>query len=345
MGQGAARVRLWRAAALALLGGVALSVAALLNAQNPDPKGIFEGAIEQRGARSFRGRAEVDGQFGKAVLIVLVKSPDKQLVKVFSPNGQLLRCVLENGDTEWSWTPGFRDACRRPLWPRQARKQRDLQDFAILARHSTLRYAGRETVAGRAAHRVQALVQTPDGRWEPLTELWADVRTWVVLAKIRPPGSWVEPSSYTLTSIEYTGDFAAGTFDFQLPQGGKLVDLPAENVPIGLGQAEKRCAFNALTPRYLPPGYELIRAACDSWKFGDKAVLSMAFGNGLNRFSIFQSHAPAEGRHGGRGQGGAYGGGPGGGPAATVWRSQGSLFILVGPLPPNELGAIRDSYR
>jgi len=339
---------------LALTGLGAFCVVAILGAQNPNPERVFRAAIERRGAKSFKGRAAVDGTLGKAVLVIQVKAPDKQYVKVFRPDGQLVHSILENGDTEWSWAPGRNQAFKRRLWPREARRKRELQDLGILVRNAELRYLGQERHAGRTVHKAQAARRTRDDHLVPLTELWADVGTWVVLRRTRPPGSWAEPSSFTITKIEYTGDFAPGTFDFRLPGGARLVELPAESVPIGLAAAEKRCGFKALRPPYLPRHYEFVPQACHAWTHENRSVLSMAFGDGLDRFSIFQRRADGERVHGGRGGGGrgdrgrggrGAGGPPPGGGQATVWQSQGFLFILVGPLPDPEKAKVRDSYR
>jgi hypothetical protein len=175
------------------------------------------------------------------------------------------------------------------------------------------------------------LVSGPDGR--PVRGSWVDAASFVELrADSYFPGGGLG-SRTCFTSFAIQPSVGESLFSFRPPPGTRTEDVPPPAAHLPLAQAEGKAGFRAYLPRYLPSGYvfcdeETALLPCRT----QGMVIWMAFGNGLNSLSLFQSHcsqaAPAAPER-----------------QVLCWRQQGFLFTLVGQMERSEMARIRDSVR
>lgn len=259
---------------------------------------------------------------------VYEKAPGKRRWAVIAPEDQKGQLCIRNGQVQWEYFPDQGRAVRRELPPLEELRAFRLSGLESLCKRMRIQYLGTESIAGRPAHVV--FVAASQGM--PVKKTWIDTSYHLPLkTQIFDCQGRIARSVY-YTAINYQPQYVDGMFDFTPPGGCVVQNAPPPPKRVTLRVAEKSVGFRAAIPRYLPPGYQLQADRVPLPPQGKQVVLWLPFSNGVDTFSIFQRPvgAPAP---------------PGTSGNSLEWRLGDFSFLLVGPLPPDEMKQIRDSVK
>jgi len=317
------------AGVLALILLVGVSACAQVNEQ---ALAILKKTIEVRGTVNFSGLKTIV-LFENGVKVrgfeerVHEKSPGKQRVAVMAPKGETGRLSVTNAQVQWQYFPDKNKVVRRELPTLEQLRADRLADLDDLAKRMKIQYLGTETIAGRAAHVI--LVATQEE--VPVKKKWIDTEHYLRLKTQRFDFKGRIKSSAYYTAINYQPQYADGMFSFDPRAGCEVCNAPLPR-RMHLRAAERVCGFRAAMPRYVPPGYRLQRKQVAVTPQEGQTVLWLPFSNGVDTFSIFQRPlgmpSPPSSRWG-----------------SLQWNRGKFSFVLVGPLPINEMKRVRDSVQ
>jgi len=254
------------------------------------------------------------------------KSPGKQRIAVVAPEGERGRLCVTNGQVQWQYFPKDSKAVRRELSTAAESRASRLAGLDRLRERMKIEYLGTETIAGRSAHVI--LVSAPLDI--PIKKTWVDSQHYIPLKTQLFDSSGNVKSSAFYTAINFRPQYTAGMFDFELPPGCSV--RTASQLPKRMSQraAEKAAGFRAALPRYLPPGYSLLKDQVAVLEQGGKVILWVPFSNGADTFSIFQrllgspAPPPTKGR-------------------SLTWNLGNHSFVLVGSISVDQMKRVRDS--
>jgi outer membrane lipoprotein-sorting protein len=188
------------------------------------------------------------------------RAPDQTRIEYLSPGeGHVL---LELGSGRWLYSPR-----RSRWWPIEWRPTPSRLD--LLLRNYRVRYRGKDRVAGR---RVVQLSIEPRHPGNPNKKVWIDPKIKMVLQEeVRDSeGRLIAASAFE--RFEITRDLSADLFQ---PPPAPLVRPMPPPPP-----------FSPLRPRYLPPGYELVRT--HGLERGRSEGVCLRYTDGLGTISLFQ---------------------------------------------------------
>jgi hypothetical protein len=250
-------------------------------------------------------------------------------VETLAPAACAGRLAVCDGEIQWEYYPQQKRCVRRVL-PGAAEARLHLQRSLERIRKALRpRLVSTEQLLGRRVYRI--VVSGPDGR--PVRGSWVDAASFVELrADSYLPGGGLA-SRTCFASFGLQPSASPSLFSFRPPPGTRTEEVPPPAAHLPLAQAERKAGFRASLPRHLPPGYvlcdeETALVPCRS----QGMVIWTVFGNGLNSFSMFQSHCPQAAPARPERQ-------------CLCWRQQGFLFTLVGQMERSEMVRIRESVR
>ncbi len=144
---------------------------------------------------------------------------------------------------------------------------------------------GEETVAGRPCW-IIGLVTSSGQR---IAQLSVDKQKFVVLAASHKRMRGQAEERWRFLSINFSPNFRPQLFTFKPPPGVRVIRMRGGVQRMPLADAERVLGFKAIIPRYLPPGFKLVRERVAVVRKGRHAALWLIFSNGAKTFSIFQS--------------------------------------------------------
>lgn len=277
---------------------VALIAAAVVVVHGaPQPLEILRQSILSRTTVDFSGiRTVVVFQDGRKVHGVEQKidcdAPKHLRIVVLAPETQRGTLCLTSGQHRWEYNPGTGRVIHAQLPSPTEVVQMRLEELERLAGRMKMQYVGSETIAGRRAHVIK--VYTLKGL--PVKKTWVDAQQHVELKTQRFDSHGQVKSSAYYTRIDFDPSFPPGLFEFSPPADAQVVeaDPTAERMP--LERAEQKAGFEALIPRYLPPGYRFHSDRTAVIEVEGKPTIWLSFSNGVETFSIFQRRSTGESR-------------------------------------------------
>ena len=200
--------------------------------------------------------------------------------------------AVSDGATVWVYLPG-----QNTVWTGSVAQMRQmhgdgsavaLDPQALVERllgYVTATLAGTEAVQGHSSYKLQLTPssdKTPAAMAGATGLLWIDTARWLPLQATVDAGSMGQ-GTVTATTLEVNAGVADSLFQFQVPQGAKVV--PIENRQpqfLSLGEAGQALGAGLLQPSYLPAGATLV----DVLKLGQTVVLRYQAASGS--FAIAQ---------------------------------------------------------
>jgi outer membrane lipoprotein-sorting protein len=238
--------------------------------------------------------------------------------------------IVSDGHTMWEYYPVATPprVVVRHLPSAQEALNHRLEGLQRTAASLGLAYEGDATVAGR--HTNVVMVTSSDGTL--VKRVWVDAQRGIEMGTERYDRSGrIKFSSY-LISVSFSPHFPDGAFSFTPPEGVTVVEAPTRRQRMTLAQAEQETGFAGIVPSYLPAGYTFDDRGVSVTEQQGMKVLWLAFSNGIDTFSLFESGIPPQL--------------PGQIPhRVTVWTQDTYLFMLVGRLPAGEVKRIKASMR
>lgn len=297
---------------------------------------ILRRAVLARGEVNYSAVATVvDRESGRGARafteIRLCKQGGKQRIKVSDGENRLIVVRVSDGATLWEHYEVRGILVKRTLPSMSERRERDLESLAILARNFSAKLVGTETVAGRPAYRIR--IDRPGSPSATVRQFWIDKRTYLELKAERYGEGGGVVDSTALTNVNFSPEYPPGCFDFQRPPNliPKVVDDTAFRG--SLAEAEKHAGFTAIRPKTVPAGFALLVRSVAVSKRGGTPALWLRYTNGIDAFSLFQRRAASASVT-------PQTRGP-----VRQWVYKGFQFTLVGHLTPQQVDAIRASYR
>ncbi|MBD3291664.1 MAG: outer membrane lipoprotein-sorting protein [Armatimonadia bacterium] len=311
-----------------LVAAVAVTVHA-----DPQPLEILRQSILSRTTVDFSGiRTVVVFRDGEKVHGVQQRidcdAPDRLRILVMGPENQAGKLCLTSGKQHWEYNPATDRVIHAELPSTEQLVQTRLAELARIADDMKMHYVGEEAIAGRQAHVVKVYSQGG----VPVKKTWVDTQQYVELKTQRFDSHGQIKSSAYYTRIDFSPTFTDDIFDFEAPQGAKIVEAQRPSERMSLQQAEKKAGFSAVLPNYLPPGYRFCSDRTAVIEVKGKATIWLSFSNGADSFSLFER--PAEGtlepvEH----------------ERSITWQHGNYRFTLMGALAHDELLRVKNSIR
>jgi outer membrane lipoprotein-sorting protein len=279
-----------RAMGRAAMAGVLSILIASCTVGAPTPEQLFEKMKAAAQSVTYQGIRVLEIQHGPQHIILKQKAyfapGGKQRFEVISPPEMLGDVAVADGTHHWRYSRKRNEVrvFQFPLWGGHMIPM--LPDQCKSLRNNTSwRVAGQTKLAGREAW-VLVLVGPQE---KQLAKLTVDQEKYVVLAAEhhRMRGAGVE--KWHFESVRFPPRLDANLFSFQPPPGAKVIRGPFPPQKLPLAEAEKRLGIEALVPRYLPPGYTMVKDGVGVIRRGPYAALWMMFKSDARTFSIFQS--------------------------------------------------------
>ncbi|MDD4238705.1 MAG: sigma-E factor regulatory protein RseB domain-containing protein [Desulfotomaculaceae bacterium] len=147
--------------------------------------------------------------------------------------------TVNNGEQKWQIRPQSKEVALLPLVPDSTRTGFDLRDEAKLAKQYPHTVTGSEMIAGRQAIKLE--ISPPGG----LTYyLWIDKETNLPI-QLQTAMQNALQTTYTFVSFEPNTQIDTKIFDYQLPEGYKVVEKEPGQL---VATAEEASAISQLTP-------------------------------------------------------------------------------------------------
>ncbi|HLJ59576.1 MAG TPA: polysaccharide deacetylase family protein [bacterium] len=296
------------------------------------------GRVSYRGTRTstvWAGRVQ-------AVLVrVYHQAPDRTRLEYLAVGDQPARIVVIDGGAQTTYVRATNRIIRSPA-ARTDEEALTQQILPQIAENYTVRFAGVEQVAGRAARVIDVQSRFP-GR--PRLRVWVDVGTRLILRFERygPGGALNQASAFI--NIQINPTFPPGLFEVTPPPGAQI-ETRRPPAKLAIEQIASRVGFTPQLPAYLPAGYKLVGSRVVALHEVPTAVF--AFTDGVATLTLFESlgaqGAPPNAQQvqvdGVSGMIAARG-------VANVlhWNARGVSFTLVGDLPSPEMVRVGASLR
>lgn len=264
--------------------------------------------------------------------------PNLERREFLGPNRKPNDIVVRDGRYLWHYNPQRGIVVRRKA-PSLQRRHRLLQRNLELIRKNYL-------VATRP------LSEPLFGRWVVLVEFfrkheperllrrdWVDYENGLTLrTEVFDANARMSHLSY-FASINFRPSLRAKTFELRVPNSTRTQTVEEVSLQTP-NERSRRLRPRVSSPRYLPPGFSLIRAR--ERVINRKKKLLLEYSDGLNSLMLFQSTFRATGASKHPSRAIALNGAEAhlydlGRVRALKWRSRGIYFTLVGNLPEEEL--------
>ncbi len=300
-------------------------------------------------SKSYEGELSVvswqGGRTETRTLRVRFSPPGKYRREVVDAAGKPLLSVVSDGESEWvhdtrrglAWKGEAADAYYKLMGPQE--------EAELLRANYEARLSGSQTVAGRRA-RVLEVFSKRDGRLA--RRLWVD-KDGLVLARAAYGPDGAETSSMRFTRLQSPGTAREEDFTFSPPPGVRVLAGRWNPDYMELDEAAAASGLNPRTPGWLPSGF--VFESVNLLPHRGKTLLHTRFSDGIVVFSLFQCPKGTRLRMGGPDGGKPF---PLAGAKARLsaspegkvleWSDQ-DRFVLIGPLPEDELRKIAESMR
>jgi outer membrane lipoprotein-sorting protein len=271
----------WMIASLGALAGLIGGGGVLLHAAG-DPAALLQASesadqrVSYAGTKVFRvyrpGESTV---LMERVFRVWHRSPDLTRTEVVAPAESLGKVALENGNGLWLFHP------RHQSWramPWRSPKPRP----GLLLKNYSVQIQRKERVAGRAVIVLRVTSHYPGN---PSKIVWVDTKTKMPLRQELFDASGQRVGSVEFREISFEPSLPANLFtvpaEARIERGGPMGDQP-------------KPMLGALVtePRYVPPGYLLVRKL--SFRRPGMEFVHLRYTDGLNTISLFQERRPGD---------------------------------------------------
>jgi outer membrane lipoprotein-sorting protein len=213
------------------------------------------------------------------VVRVWHRSPDLTRIETVLPAESLGKIAVENGDGLWLFHPRHQ-AWRSMPW-RSPRPR-----TSLLLRNYEVQVLRKDRVAGRPVVTLRVRSRYPGN---PSKIVWVDAKTKVPLRQELFDASGQRVGSVEFREITFEASMPANLFtvpaEARIERGGPMGDMPKPL--IGAPVTE---------PRYVPPGYLLVRKL--SFRRPGMDFVHLRYTDGLNTISLFQERRSGLGAEG-----------------------------------------------
>ena len=255
--------------------------------------------------------------------------------------------VVSDGTTVWLYLPG-----QNNVWTGSVAQMRQMHGAGAavpldpaatvqqLLGYVTATLAATETVQGHTSYKLQLAPnsdKTPAAVAGVTGLLWVDTTRWLPLQASVNAGSMGQ-GTVTATTLEVNAGVPDSLFQFQIPQGAKVVPIQSQQPQhLSLGDAGMALGGKLLQPSYLPAGATLV----DVLKMGQAVVLRYQTAQGS--FAIAQGAQDKAGDKAGapvtlgdavtvRGSAGRLVASKAGNEVLLTWTENGRIYSVSGAL-------------
>jgi len=244
------------------------------------PVEILTLCVDSEKQVNFQGVRKFERHFGERVYKAKVfhQAPDKWRLEFLEPEVRKGEILILDGRHFWR-SPrekgrGFRHrGLRRPL---------QTKDIERLVSNYKVETQGEKEIAGRKAFIIKCTGKYP-GR--PSLMLWVDKENFLRLREERFSADKKITYRVEFEEIEFRGQISPS--HFKPPNGAEMQESRQRSEELSLAQAAGQLHFNVLLPKKVPRGFELGRVRIIRRK-GRKAVLHLAYTDGLAQISLFE---------------------------------------------------------
>ncbi|AKB80122.1 hypothetical protein MSHOH_3639 [Methanosarcina horonobensis HB-1 = JCM 15518] len=190
----------------------------------------------------------------------MFKKPDK-FKEIITRPGEGDQIDVSDGEIAWSYFQDTNTVLKEKLPNNSGAPKEDyINTINEFLNDHNVTLLGVESVDGRTAYLLEIIPKETDRDYELISKIkiWVDQETWMPLRYefYNADGNLTDKNE--IRDLKVNTGIPDSEFQFEIPDGAKIVDLgeikPYEE--LSLEEARNRASFKILTPEYLPEGYK-----------------------------------------------------------------------------------------